>query len=104
MKDQVKTTNYGFFKLGPSYIKTSPLEISKEICFGSDKSKWPEPCSYYKDDSNWVDNDCVKDIWTKSGCTKEQPTYEYSKTLKEIKEDINNTSKSSDPTIKSKCY
>jgi hypothetical protein len=103
MGDQVKTTNYEFFKMGPLAVKTSPLDISKQICFGSDKSKWPEPCSYFKDESNWITDDCVKDIWNKSGCTKQQPSYEYSKTLQEIKTDINNISKSTDPAIKSKC-
>ncbi len=103
MKDQLNTLTYEQIKYGATYNKNSPLEISKQICFGSDKSKWPEPCSYFKDESYWVTDDCVKDIWTKSGCTKEQPIYGSIKSLKEIKDDINNISTSTDPEMKSKC-
>jgi len=105
LKDTFKNEkiSYGYLKYHPTLLKTSPMEISKKICFGSDKSKWPEPCSYFKDESYWVTDDCVKDIWTKSGCTKEQPIYGSIKSLKEIKDDINNISTSTDPEMKSKC-
>jgi hypothetical protein len=94
---------YFDLKWSPSSFKDQPSDISKEICYGPDKSKWPEACSYFKDESKWVDGECIKNIWTNAGCTKEEPSYEYSKTLKEIKDDINNISTSSDPAIKSKC-
>jgi hypothetical protein len=91
--DKIKYQN---LKSMSSYFKESPITLSKEICYGKDETKWPEPCSYFKDESNWIVEECVNDIWSKSGCTKEQPVYEYNKTLKEIKDDINNISASND--------
>ncbi len=104
---EIKKSPLGFVKLGGYIISTQGDDRTRTSCYGEDKSKWPPVCSHFQDESNFVSKECVQEMWTTAGCTKEiseDVGFEGNLLkMKEIKDNINNIATSTDPEIKSKC-
>ena len=71
---EIKKSPLGFLKFGGLITSTQGDEKNRTLCYGPDKSKWPEVCSHFQDDSQMVSKECIEDIWKKTGCTKSVPT------------------------------
>ncbi len=104
-KDKTKQFPYGMLQMAAVLLPMEGNEKARTLCYGSDKSKWPPVCSHYADDAQMVSKECVQDMFTKAGCTKEMPKELEDSMLKmkDIKDEINKMATSTDPAIKSKC-
>ncbi len=65
---------------------TSSYSYSKEMCYGTDKSKWPpSACNKYNHDSKNIDIDCLSELYSKK-CPNFDKTKLHSSYLEKSKE------------------